>query len=129
MCNCPTVSEKHCYIIAIHCLWLLHSPPLLWWSWWTVNLRRRGYDISVPFRDEQSECSLLCSSAWHAVSFCVIIYYKKKLLWWRIEILTYEHHNGLLGACLILCPCRTQVGFPFVFVIYLSTGSWPYLQC
>lgn len=53
MCTYLVMSEKPCFLLVIHCLWLLHfSYPLFYNDLWA--LRKIWYDIDVPFRPEDS---------------------------------------------------------------------------
>lgn len=55
MCNFPAVSRKHCFGIAISCLWLFYFPPFLLQR--PLSLRRRGCDTDVSFKTQHSTVS------------------------------------------------------------------------
>lgn len=112
--KCPTVPRKHCFLVVIYGPWLLESfCPIFHNDLWTLGnedaceMSHLGL-IIVQF------CLRTFTSC--RVSMIIIIYWKKKLLWWGYKhALICGYNDNPSKVSLILCHIAEYV---------LSCGLW-----
>lgn len=93
--SCPTVCRKYCFLVVMHCLWVLQSFCTLF----STNSRvwEKGCDIDVLIMSEYS--TVACSLHFDPllVSVLASIYCQMKCLWWGLgDAPIYEYNKNLL---------------------------------
>lgn len=109
VCNGPVISRKQFHICSP--LFLAFIVFLLYLLWWSLRLRKRGYDTDVPkWLNNPVSYFLHFEQLW--ISVLSIIYSKMKLLWWELRY-------ALIHRCKDLQKCGYMQKYLKYFELYI----------
>lgn len=117
----PVVSRQHCFLVALHCLWLLESShPFFPNEHWEEGL---WCDVLFMLRILQSPILCNLTNPW---SLLIASTAERSIFWCVLrDAIIYGYNNTSLGIGLILCLfSRKIVASLLGSMTCLASGSW-----